>query len=63
MMAAAAHHDLLDYFWLFGPSCALIVATHDPGRKFSYPYRTLFLQEMIKRHVLAPTMLAELLAS
>jgi glutamate-1-semialdehyde 2,1-aminomutase len=57
MMAASAHHDLLDYFWVFGPSCALIVATHDPSKKFSYPYRTLFLQEMIRRHVLAPTML------
>lgn len=57
MMAAATHHELTDYFWVFGPSCALIVATHDSSKKFSYPYRTLFLQEMIKRHVLAPTML------
>jgi glutamate-1-semialdehyde 2,1-aminomutase len=57
MMAAAAHHGLLDYFSVFGPACGLIVATNDPQKKFSYPYRTLFLQEMIKRGVLAPTML------
>jgi glutamate-1-semialdehyde 2,1-aminomutase len=56
VMAAAAHHGLQDYFWVFGPPCGLIVATHDPNGNFSYPYRTLFLQEMIKRGVLAPTM-------
>ena len=57
MMAASADHGLLDYFYVFGPSCGLIVATQDPDKKFSYPYRTLYLQEMIRRHVLAPTML------
>jgi glutamate-1-semialdehyde 2,1-aminomutase len=54
--AAARDHGLEDYFWLFGPSCAMIVATQDQEKKFSYPYRTLFLQEMIRRGVLAPTM-------
>jgi glutamate-1-semialdehyde 2,1-aminomutase len=57
MMAAAADQGLLDHFSVFGPACSLIVATKDREKKFSYPYRTLFLQEMIKRGVLAPTML------
>lgn len=57
MAAAAADHGIADHVYLFGPDCALIVATQDQEGKFSYPYRTLFLQEMIRRGVLAPTML------
>jgi glutamate-1-semialdehyde 2,1-aminomutase len=57
MTAAAEAHGLQERFWVFGPDAGLIVATHDEQGNFSYPMRTLYLQEMIKRGVLAPTML------
>lgn len=52
----AAHH-LQDYFGVQGRPCALVYYTLDPQKQRSQPYRTLFLQELIKRGVLAPNLI------
>ena len=44
-----------DRFTLHGPPCNLVFATLDPAGHRSQPYRTLFLQEMLDRGVLAPS--------
>ncbi|MDH3251985.1 MAG: glutamate-1-semialdehyde 2,1-aminomutase [Ignavibacteria bacterium] len=40
---------------VIGRPCALVLATRDEHRKPSQPFRTLFLQETIRRGVLAPS--------
>jgi glutamate-1-semialdehyde 2,1-aminomutase len=44
-----------DYFQVFGRPCNLVYGTKDEEKKASQPFRTLFLQEIIKRGVLAPS--------
>jgi glutamate-1-semialdehyde 2,1-aminomutase len=44
-----------EYFGLVGRPCNLIYITRDQEKNSSQAFRTLFLQEMIKRGVLAPS--------
>ena len=44
-----------DHFKLSGRACNLLFATLDGERKPSQPFRTLFLQELIKGGVIAPS--------
>jgi glutamate-1-semialdehyde 2,1-aminomutase len=48
-------HRLQGHFQLFGRPCCLVYATLDTERQPSQPFRTLFLQETIKRGILAPS--------
>lgn len=52
---AVADLRLQDYFGLIGRSCALLYFTRDQNGEPSQPFRTLFLQELLKRGVLAPS--------
>lgn len=45
------------YFEVIGRPCNLIYATRDPELNRSQPFRTLFLQEMIKRGLLMPSLI------
>jgi len=45
------------YFGLIGRPCCLVYATRDMDRRPSQPFRTLFLQETIKRGILAPSLI------
>lgn len=49
-------NDLNGYFGLLGRPCNLIYFTRDQDMQPSQPFRTLFLQELIKRGVLAPSL-------
>jgi len=46
---------LTGYFELFGRPCNLVFATYDQKRKASQAFRTLFMQELIQRGVIAPS--------
>jgi glutamate-1-semialdehyde 2,1-aminomutase len=46
-------HGLKGYFELLGRPCCLVYATRDNRGKPSQAFRTLFLQETIKRGILA----------
>lgn len=46
---------LKDFFSLSGKPCCLTYDTRDAGRKSSQAFRTLFLQEILKRGILAPS--------
>ena len=48
-------NKLEDFFILSGRPCALVYGTRDQAKKPSQPFRTLFLQEIIKRGILAPS--------
>jgi glutamate-1-semialdehyde 2,1-aminomutase len=48
-------HRLEGYFQTIGRPCCLVYATRDTEKKPSQPLRTLFLQESIKRGILAPS--------
>jgi glutamate-1-semialdehyde 2,1-aminomutase len=48
--------DLGDHFSLRGRPCCLVFATRDQDREPSQPFRTLFLQETLKRGLLAPSL-------
>ena len=52
--AIEAHH-LEEYFRVLGKPCCLTYATLDASFKPSQDFRTLFLQETIRRGVLAPS--------
>jgi glutamate-1-semialdehyde 2,1-aminomutase len=52
---ASARHGLSAYVEPVGRPCNLFFSTRDPQGKPSQPYRTLFLQELIKRGVLGPS--------
>ena len=52
----ASAHNVSDYFGTVGLECNLAYFTRDPEGNPSQPYRTLFLQELIKRGVLAPSL-------
>lgn len=48
-------YGLQGYFKTFGKDCSLFFGTNDQEKKPSQPYRTLFLQELLKNGVLAPS--------
>jgi glutamate-1-semialdehyde 2,1-aminomutase len=48
-------NQLNGYFELFGRPCNLVFATYDQNHKASQAFRTLFMQEMIQRGVIAPS--------
>ena len=50
-----AENRLQGHFELIGRPCNLIYATLDGDRKRSQPFRTLFMQELIKRGIVAPS--------
>jgi glutamate-1-semialdehyde 2,1-aminomutase len=55
VMQAVDTFGLGGYFDCIGRDCCLLFATNGADRRPSQPYRTLFLQELIKRGVLAPS--------
>jgi glutamate-1-semialdehyde 2,1-aminomutase len=48
-------HGLQEYFAVVGKPCCLVYSTLDANRKPSQAFRTLFLQETIRRGLLAPS--------
>jgi glutamate-1-semialdehyde 2,1-aminomutase len=52
---SVAENHLEDFFKVLGRPCNLVFATADPDRKPSQAYRTLFMQEMIRQGILAPS--------
>lgn len=48
-------HKLGEYFSILGKPCCLMYATKDQSKQPSQSYRTLFLQEIIKRGIIAPS--------
>ena len=50
-------HKLSGYFEVIGKPCNLVYATRNNDRQPSQPFRTLFLQETIKRGILAPSLI------
>ena len=54
--AAAARHGLTEHIPLFGPPCNLVFGARDPDGEPSQAYRTLLLQELIRRGVLGPSL-------
>lgn len=53
---AIVANGLEAYFQLFGRPCNLVYATRDQAQQRSQPFRTLFLQETIKRGLLMPSL-------
>lgn len=53
---AIAHWGLEGYFGLTGLPCNLAYFTRDLEKRPSQPFRTLFLQEMIRRGFIAPSL-------
>jgi glutamate-1-semialdehyde 2,1-aminomutase len=49
-------HHLEDHFGILGKPCNLLYFTRDQDRQPSQPFRTLFLQETIKRGIIAPSL-------
>ena len=55
--SAIADQDLEEHIQLFGRPCCLVYGTKDAEGKPSQPFRTLFLQEIMKRGVIAPSLI------
>ncbi|HEY7681320.1 MAG TPA: glutamate-1-semialdehyde 2,1-aminomutase [Gemmatimonadales bacterium] len=53
--AAIHRHQVDGFVELMGRSCNLVFATRGPDRQPSQPFRALFMQELIRRGVLAPS--------
>ncbi|MGH9895893.1 MAG: glutamate-1-semialdehyde 2,1-aminomutase, partial [bacterium] len=53
---AIEQHHLQEYFQVLGKPCNLIYATRDQDKNRSQPFRTLFLQETLKRGLLMPSL-------
>ena len=53
---AISEHQLEGYFGLLGKPCNLVYSTKDENKKDSQPFRTLFLQETIKRGLILPSL-------
>jgi len=53
--AVAAQHGVAEHFRVNGRPCNLLFATLDADGQPSQPFRTLFLQELIARGVIAPS--------
>jgi glutamate-1-semialdehyde 2,1-aminomutase len=49
------NYGLAGYFAVIGRPCSMVYATRDENKQPSQPFRTLFLQEIIKRGILAPS--------
>jgi glutamate-1-semialdehyde 2,1-aminomutase len=52
----ARHHGLSNHFEVFGRSCNLLFGTKGPDGRPSQAFRTLFLQETLRRGVLMPSL-------
>jgi glutamate-1-semialdehyde 2,1-aminomutase len=52
---AVAEAGVTDYFRVAGRECCLLYATLDSNGQSSQAFRTLFLQELMKRGILAPS--------
>jgi glutamate-1-semialdehyde 2,1-aminomutase len=52
---AAADTGMSDHVGVVGRGCSLFFYTQDHTGKGSQPFRTLFIQEMLQRGVLAPS--------
>ena len=52
----AAEHGLAGHVPLFGPPCNLVFGARDPDGEPSQAYRTLLMQELIRRGVLGPSL-------
>lgn len=50
-----AEHHLQGFFEVAGRPCNLIFATYDQDKKRSQIFRTLFMQELIRRRVIGPS--------
>ncbi len=50
-----AEYHLEKFFELGGRPCNLVFATHDQERQRSQPFRTLFMQELIRHGIIAPS--------
>jgi len=50
-----AEYHLEDFFEIVGRPCNLIFVTRDQERQRSQPFRTLFMQELIRRGVIGPS--------
>lgn len=50
-------HHLEGYFGVIGKPCCLLYFTRDQYKQPSQPFRTLFLQEIIKRGIIAPSLI------
>jgi glutamate-1-semialdehyde 2,1-aminomutase len=53
---AVGELQLEEYFQVIGKPCNLIFATRDQEKNRSQPFRTLFMQEMIRRGFLTPSL-------
>lgn len=51
--AAIDRHGVAEFFEIAGPACNLIFVTRDAAGERSQPFRTLFMQELIRGRVLA----------
>jgi glutamate-1-semialdehyde 2,1-aminomutase len=54
MNQCAVNRGLEKYFQVFGPACSPRYVTFDSNEKTSLEFRTLFVQEMLKRGILMP---------
>jgi len=50
-----AENRLLGFFEVLGRPCNLVFGTNDQDHERSQPFRTLFMQELIRRGVIAPS--------
>jgi glutamate-1-semialdehyde 2,1-aminomutase len=55
VMRAASELGVQDHFFVLGRPCCLLYATRDEKGAPSQPFRTLFLQETMRRGILAPS--------
>jgi glutamate-1-semialdehyde 2,1-aminomutase len=55
VLQAARRHGLQDHFGVVGRPCNLLFSTADAERKPSQSFRALFLQELIRNGVIAPS--------
>lgn len=49
------HHGIGDHLQILGRPCNLVFATRGPDKQPSQPFRTLFMQELIRGGVLGPS--------
>ena len=54
---AIADHGLEEYVPLFGRPCCLVYGSRDPEGNPSQPFRTLLIQETMKRGIIAPSLI------
>ena len=54
---AVSDHGLDDYIPLFGRPCCVVYGTRDPEGNAFQPFRTLLIQETMKRGILAPSLI------